>query len=92
VKRASICDIATVGRCRRPGSSAFLQGALPERLAAVFMPLLMLVLGVFLANIGWWIGRRDVEYISRRIREALSSGGTEPPNEPDGKRSAVGIG
>jgi hypothetical protein len=69
-----------------------MQGALLQRLATLFMPLLMLVLGVFAANIGWWIGRRDVEYISRRVREALNSGGTEPPNEPDGRRSAVGIG
>jgi hypothetical protein len=51
-----------------------LPGSLTERLAGVFMALLMLVFGVSLANIGWWFGRRDVEYISRRVREALSGG------------------
>jgi len=51
-------------------------GSFPERLAAVFMSLLMLWFGVSLANIGWWFGRRDVEYISRRVREALIPGGT----------------
>ena len=49
-----------------------LPGSLTERLARVFMALLMLWFGVSLANIGWWFGRRDVEYISRRVREALS--------------------
>lgn len=52
------------------------RGPMPERLAALFMPLLMLVFGLSLAIIGWWFGQRDVEYISRRDREALSSGGT----------------
>ena len=69
---ALMCMVLLVNAASFP----HLRGSLPERLAAVFMPLLMLVFGVSLANIGWWFGRRDVEYISRRVREALYSGGT----------------
>lgn len=68
-----------------------LRGSLLQRLAAVFMALLMLVFGVSLANIAWRLGRRDVEYISRRVREALVSGDTELSHGPDGRHSASGV-
>jgi xanthine/uracil permease len=51
------------------------RASLEGRFTPVLMSLLMLVIGVSLANIGWWFGRRDVECISRRVREALISGG-----------------
>jgi hypothetical protein len=41
----------------------------------MFVAPLMLVPGLSPASVGWWFGRRDIEYIPGRVREALLSGG-----------------
>jgi hypothetical protein len=52
------------------------QGPWYEKVIVLIIPLIMLSFGFGFVHLGWWFGRRDIEYISRRIREALLSGGT----------------
>jgi hypothetical protein len=46
------------------------------RIASVLFAVLLFLCGLAIPSLGWWLGRRDIEYITRRVHDSLEQDGT----------------
>jgi hypothetical protein len=47
-----------------------------RRIAAVLFTVLLFLFGLAFPSLGWWLGKRDIEYITRKVHDSLEQGGT----------------
>jgi hypothetical protein len=47
-----------------------------KRVAAVAFAALLFFCGLAVPNLGWWLGRRDIEYITQKVHDSLEREGT----------------
>jgi hypothetical protein len=47
-----------------------------QRIAAVLFSVLLFLCGLAFPSLGWWLGRRDIEYITRRVHDSFEQRGT----------------